>query len=135
MEAFEIKDAESSAVISFEGRIPRGLTGYDGCQFLARFSSNPVTAMVRVYDIRPDKWGDFFLEMAHDWRGWSGVKDHGSLEGHLSLEATSDSLGHIRLVIRLCGVEVGSNWTAESSIVLEAGQLESLASRAKAYFG
>ena len=135
METFEIKDAESSTVLSFEGRVPRGLTGYEGCQFLVRFSSNPVTATVLVYDVRPCKWGDFFRDMARDWKGWVGVKDQGSLEGHVSLEATSDSSGHIRLAVRLRGAEVRSSWFAESSIVLEAGQLESLASRARAYFG
>ena len=135
MVEFAIKDVDSSALLRFEGEIPRGLTGYDGCSFEIQFSSMPLSAAVRAYDIRPDRWADFFVELAENWRGWSGVKDHQSIEGHLGLEATSDSSGHVRLLIRLRGVEAGSNWTAESSIGLEAGQLEDLAARARAYFG
>ena len=135
MESFEVRDTNSSASLCSEGKIPRGLTGYEGCEFVVRFSSYPVSAVVCVYDCTPEKWGNFFLEMSDNWGDWAGVKDQESLEGHLRLEATMDSLGHVRLVVRLCGVYVGSNWSAESFITLEAGQLEGLASRAKAYFG
>jgi cytochrome c biogenesis factor len=135
MELFEIKDAHSSAWLRFDGEIPRGLTGYDGCSFVARFSSHSVSATVLVYDIQPEKWSNLFLEMAENWKGWGGEKDCESLEGHLRLEATAGALGHVRLAIRLRGLEVSNSWSAESSIILEAGQLEALSSRARAYFG
>lgn len=134
MELFEIKDAHSSAWLRFDGEIPRGLTGYDGCSFVASFSSHSVSATVLVYDIQPEKWSDLFLEMAKTWKGWEGEKDCESLEGHLRLEATTDALGHVRLTIRLRGLEI-DKWSAESSIILEAGQLEVLSSRARAYLG
>ena len=37
--------------------------------------------------------------------------------------------------LRFRDVEAGSNWLAKTSIALEAGQLEGLAERARAYFG
>lgn len=135
MGEFVIKDVESSASIQFEGEIPRGLTGYDGCSFVIRFSSMPLNAAVDAYDIRPDRWADFFADIAENWRGWKGTKEHASLEGHLRLEATSDSSGHIRLFIELRGVEVANVWVAKASIGLEAGQLEGLARSARVFFG
>jgi hypothetical protein len=95
----------------------------------------PLSGTVSAYDVKPDQWANFFVDLAENWRGWKGVKDHESLEGHLRLEATSDSSGHIRLFIRLRGIEVGSYWSAETSIGMEAGQLDSLAGRARSYFG
>ena len=135
MDKFSIKDTNRSATLQFEGNIPKGLTGYDGCHFIARLSSLPLSAAMKVYDIRPDRWGAFFKELAENWRGWKGVKDHESLEGHLRMEATSDSLGHINLRISIRGVEVGDLWLAESSIGLESGQLADVARNALAFFG
>lgn len=136
MSGFLIKDVNSSTTIHFEGEIPSGLTGYDGCTFSASVSSHVLSAVTRVYDIRPDRWAVFFRELATDWRGWQGVKDHESLEGHLRLEAeAADSLGHIRLRICLRGVDAPDLWVAEISLIVEAGQLEDLARRAEAYFG
>jgi hypothetical protein len=135
MDKFSIKDTNRSVTLQFEGNIPKGLTGYDGCHFIARLSSLPLSAEVKVYDIRPDRWGTFFNELAENWRGWKGVKDHESLEGHLRMEATSDSLGHINLRISIRGVEVGDLWLAESSISLESGQLADVARNALAFFG
>jgi hypothetical protein len=135
MTEFEIKDVNSNASLRFEGEIPRGLTGYDGFHFVISLSAMPLSANVSAYDIQPNRWSNFFADLATNWRGWTGVKDRQSLEGHLRLEATADLSGHIRLRIRLRGMEVGSNWLAEISIALEAGQLEDLANRARAYFG
>lgn len=136
MPVFLIKDVNSSTTLRFEGKIPAGLTGYDGCMFSASVSSHALSAATEVYDIRPDRWAAFFKDLALHWRGWQGVKDHESLEGHLRLEAeTADSLGHIRLRTCLRGIDVPDLWIAEISLVVEAGQLDDLAHRAGAYFG
>jgi Family of unknown function (DUF6228) len=136
MHGFSIKDVNSSATLRFEGKIPVGLTGYDGCKFSASVSSHALSAVTEVYDIRPDRWAAFFKDLAVHWRGWQGIKDHESLEGHLRLEAeTADSLGHIRLRIWLRGVDIPDLWAAEISLVIEAGQLDDLVRGAEAYFG
>jgi len=129
-----LKDVNSSATLEFEGDIPRGLTGYDGCTFVARIVSTPLNAAVNVYDIRPDGWAAFFADIASNWRGWDGAKAHESLEGHLKLVATSDASGHIRLNITLRGVEIGDEWRAETSINFEAGQLDHLAGKVEKFF-
>jgi hypothetical protein len=136
MSGFLIKDVNSSTTFRFEGSIPAGLTGYDGCSFSASVSSHVLNAVTKVYDIRPDRWAAFFWDLAAHWRGWQGVKDHESLEGHLRLEAeAADSLGHIRLRICLRGVDAPHLWMAETSLIVEAGQLDDLARRAEGYFG
>ena len=136
MSGFFIKDVNSSTTFHFEGRIPAGLTGYDGCTFSASVSSHVLNAVTKVYDIRPDRWALFFKDLANHWRGWKGIKDHQSLEGHLRIEAeTADSLGHIRLRMYLRGVDVPDQWSAEISLIVEAGQLDDLAHKAGAYFG
>lgn len=136
MAEFLIKDVNSSTTFRFEGDIPVGLTGYDGCTFFASVSSHVLSAATKVYDIKPDQWGAFFNDLANHWRGWQGVKDHESLEGHLRVEAeAADSLGHIRLRMCLRGVDVPDLWVAEISMIVEAGQLDDLARRAEAFFG
>jgi hypothetical protein len=70
MPDFLIEDANSSTTIRFEGDIPVGLTGYDGCTFSASVSSHVLSAATKVYDVRPDQWAAFFNDLAAHWRGW-----------------------------------------------------------------
>jgi len=135
MVEFEIKDVESSACFRFEGKIPQGLVAYEGHSLVLRLHSSNVTAITHAYDCQFSKWTRFFKYLAANSHGWNGVMDRESLEGDLRLEATSDSLGHIRLRIRLKNVDPRTEWSAETSLRLEAGQLENLAKQAKAYFG
>jgi hypothetical protein len=136
MPNFSIKDVNSSTTFQFEGDIPVGSAGYDGCTFSVRVISHVLNAATSVYDIKPDQWAAFFNDLAAHWRGWHGVKDHESLEGHLRVEAeAADSLGHIRLRMCLRGVDVLDRWMAEISLTVEAGQLDDLARRAEAFFG
>ena len=113
---------------------PSDLAGYDGCSYDAALRGRPVSAAVTVYDIQPQRWAEFFADLASNWRGWSGEKLHASLEGHLSIAATSNSLGHISLQALLRGDFGGSNWRAEGTLFLEAGQLEHLAKEAGRFF-
>ena len=135
MAEFKLKDVHSDPELVFEGDIPRGLQGYDGCRFTVSLIGTPLSATVLVYDIQPQRWGDFFADLAMSWPGWDNKKECQSLEEHLRVAATHDRLGHIRLRVYLRDVNVGSDWSAETSIWLEAGQLEDVAKRARQYFG
>jgi len=132
---FVIKSVQDSTRLEFGGEVARGLEGCDGDTFTATLAGGPVTASVHVYDIQFQHWTAFFADLAANWRGWSGTKTCESLEGHLLLEASSDRAGHVRLRVRLRGSLDEDDWLAESSVHLEAGQLERLASRAADYFG
>jgi hypothetical protein len=135
MDSFEIKSTDGDGALIFWGEIPRGLTGYEGCDFNVSLVSNPLSATLRVYDIQPQTWSEFFADIAQNWRGWEGKKEKESLEHHLRVVATSDSLGHISLRVYLRDVFSGSDWRAEDVISMEAGQLEAVAAQAKRYFG
>jgi hypothetical protein len=133
--SFEIHSAHNDGKLLFIGAVPRGLSGYDGCHFDASLVSTALSASVRVYDIQPQNWSAFFSDLAANWKGWPGAKQRESLEGHLSVSATSDSLGHISLRIKLRDVIPGApDWRAEGTLVVEAGQLDRLANEAKKFF-
>ena len=50
-------------------------------------------ATAAVYSYGDDGLVTFIDELAREWRGWDGVRGWHSLEGHLSLSATTDRLG------------------------------------------
>jgi hypothetical protein len=135
MVTFRLESVHGGGALEFRGAIPRGLDGYDGTTFIAALVGRPVTAAVDVYDIQPQGWSAFFRDLAEHWRGWSGAREHGSLEGHLQVTCTRDTAGHIELRVRLRGDMGGADWRAEDTIYLEAGQLERIARDATAYFG
>lgn len=131
---FELRSVHGGALLSFEGRVPRDLEGYDGTTYSVRIRG-PVTASMEAYDIAPHRWAEFFADLAANWRGWDGSKAHESLEGHVKITATCDRTGHVTAVVVLRGDSSGDGWRVEDSIHLEAGQLEGIASAAKQYFG
>lgn len=90
---------------------------------------------MEVYDIEPQRWSGFFADLAEHWRGWTGAKTHESLEGHLRVSCTMDRVGHVELRVYLRGDMGSSDWRAENTIYLEAGQLEAIAGAAAEYFG
>ncbi len=132
---FEIRCTDSDARLVFSGDIPRGLRGDDGCEFEVALRGVSVSAAVTVYDIQPQSWAKFITDISRNWRGWPGRKSQESLEGHLSLAATSDSLGRVSIRVVLRGNMGASDWRAEDTLFLEAGQLERLAREASSFFG
>jgi len=135
METFRLESVHGGGALEFRGPVARGLEGYDGTTFVAALVGRSVTAAVDVYDIQPQRWSAFFRDLAEHWRGWSGAKEHESLEGHIHLTCTRDNAGHIDVRVRLRGDIGGSDWRVEDTIYLEAGQLERIAREATAYFG
>jgi hypothetical protein len=68
-----------------------------------------------------------FEFISENWRGWEGERQWSSLEGEFSLTASSDKLGHIRLVFCLAPNVLEFGWKLKGEIELEAGGLEKLA--------
>ena len=132
---FLIASVHGRARLEFRGVAPH--EGRQGNPFTlgVRLFGGAVEAQDQVYEHLPDRWTALFAEMARDWRGWEGSRSIESLEGQLRLSATSDRLGHIRLRVELRGDPAGSDWHAADTLFLDAGQLDDLAERAKAYFG
>lgn len=135
MNEFTLSDVNSEGALQLRGDIPRGREECDAFEFEASFCSRWLTATIGVYDVQPQRWATYFADLASNWRGWSGSKICESLEGDLKLEATSDSVGHIRIDVSFQSVHVGPPWSAHCCLFLEAGQLEATANRAKYFFG
>ena len=87
-----------------------------------------------VYDVTGETFAfaDFWRDLATHWKGWSGGKSWGSLEGDLELEARSDSLGHIAVT---CAISRGAphGWRIKVWLFAEAGALDALASQAASF--
>ena len=125
MPGFEIRDRDGKGSLSI---------AYDGTDEWPVVLSGPgLTARHRAYAYRPHGgFARMFEEMAAAWRGWEGEKVWRSLESELSLVCTHDGLGHVTIMVRL-QMDLGAEWSAEGTLVLEAGQLDALA-RAAAEF-
>lgn len=76
----------------------------------------------------------FFRDIAQSWRGWVGEKTWHALEGELALIATADSLGHITIRVQLQPTAGPDSWRTVTYAYAEAGQLDSLSSRAAKFF-
>ena len=132
---FIIESVHGASKVEFSGVVPRGLQGYDGCDYLVRLHGGGVDASETVYDVQPKRWADLLEDLAKHWRGWEAAKAHESLEYQLKMSCSVDRTGHVQLRVTLRGDMAGSDWRAEDTLYLEAGQLDQIAAQARAYFG
>ncbi|HEY6206150.1 MAG TPA: DUF6228 family protein [Chthoniobacterales bacterium] len=101
--------------------------------FRAHLRGRGFEGAVEVYELGPPKHlATFFRDLAVHWRGWQGEKHWGSLESQLSFRAKADSTGHTYLDVELRG---GSchDWRLRGSLVIEAGQLDKIASEIESF--
>ena len=97
--------------------------------YLATLSHGDLRSHERVNHLCEGGFAAFWARLSDSWRGWDGRIEWESLEAQLVLGATSDRLGHVGLEVELCH-GAPPVWSARSWLVLEAGQLESLATQA-----
>jgi len=71
-------------------------------------------------------FADFFGGIATNWKGWKGAREWSALEGEMNLKAHSDRTGHVYLSVE---IQDGAppRWQLNATLVLEAGQLDRLA--------
>jgi hypothetical protein len=113
---------------------PRLVVGDVG-GYHARLECPGLTAATNVYSLGDDGLPNFFVSLAEDWRGFEGVREWGSLEGQLTLEAiTADHLGHIEIAVHLRPDAGPGNWVVHASIGLDAGSLDGVARAARRFF-
>jgi hypothetical protein len=130
---FRLKSASGGAALEFSSLSSR--SGQEVFTYLARLSGGGVSAEVEVYDMAPPRWSSFFADLASNWKGWPGEKRYESLEGHVALSCRADSTGHIRVRVCLRGDIGGSDWRAEDTILVEAGQLAAITRQSEIFFG
>ena len=108
------------------------LSALDSNYFLAQTIHPGLDATAPVGSYMSDGLGDFFAELARDWRGWEGTRRWESLEGELTLLAESDRSGHVYVRVHLHD-GAPARWMVELRLTLEAGQLERLAAKAREF--
>ncbi|AXB31532.1 MULTISPECIES: DUF6228 family protein [Vibrio] len=97
-------------------------------------SGRGMTSSVRVVN-QPygDGPSDFFKQLAEEWQGWDGEKVWSSLEGEYSMSAKSDLTGHVYLNFQIYSNLTEPYWSVQVVIILETGQLDSIATRLSEY--
>ena len=86
-----------------------------------------LSAQAILYGLQFHDLGTYFEDLAAKWRGWSGVINWRSLEGDLEISANYDR--RVLLRVRLLGDRYRTEWVAEATISLDAGeQLSNVAS-------
>lgn len=96
--------------------------------FKARISGAHFDGTVTVYYSEPENLAAYFRDLAINWRGWQGKKAWSSLEDDLEFSASSDSTGHITLSTQLRDGPYPFGWSLSTTLLLEAGTLEQIAS-------
>jgi len=123
-----IKSVRDGMRLEFSNR------GSDFFQVSASNSDIHVAARVSSFEPRPSSMPGFFRDLAVHWQGWQGKKEWASLEGELTFTATSDSTGHTSLAVKLRPNLYPCSWTLLVTLVLEAGQLEQVATDIEKFF-
>ena len=82
----------------------------------------------------PQTLRDFLMQLDEDWRGWAGTRTWTAMENEMTLEATHDGTGHVRIAVTLRQAHPAHDadaWSARIVLTLEAGeQLRELAGTA-----
>jgi hypothetical protein len=124
--------SDNFAITSREAGAGLELRALDRNQFLAELRGSGLTAAASVSSYLSEGLDTFFESLAADWRGWIGERRWSSLEGEFTLRAECDRSGHVYLeaVLHSGAPPV---WSATVNLIVEAGQLERLASRARSF--
>ena len=103
--------------------------------FLVKVEEPGLNASVRVHNSKfIQSPVELFNNLAKNWRGWAGEKTWVALEGELELSATSDSLGHVTIRVKLRPAAEAGSWRIASLVHLEAGQLDFVAGQVAKFF-
>jgi hypothetical protein len=76
-----------------------------------------------------------FDEMARKWSGWPDELCWHSPEKELVLRCCHDRKGHVSIDVQLRSGHYEHDWEVNATVMAEAGQLDDIARRARAFFG
>ncbi len=93
--------------------------GFDS--FVIEVQGAGLDASTVVLSVNVSSLGDFFSELARDWRGWEAPRRWDSLEGELTIEAHQDGTGHdwLQFTVRH---NTPPDWTLTLVVSVEAGE-------------
>ena len=129
MREFTLQGSEGALKLS--GDPPGSQEPYGAWCYTAELNSKSLTATVKVYDHLPQRFREFFGQIAQDWRGWSGAREYESLEPMLKISATHNNIGRISFEGSLsAGAETMFDWTASQVLTVDPGAADSIAANA-----
>jgi len=108
-------------------------TGRSGDHYRAHLVGPNFGGTASAYEYEPVHLKKFFDHLAANWRGWTGKREWGSLEGELSFSATSDSTGHITLLVQMRSGSSPFDWRLSATLLIEAGKLGEIAASIGAF--
>lgn len=120
----EIKGNEGQAILHLSG---------DGNDFIVRLTDEGLEAKIRGWwnaeMDEPRQLVEWFEDLAACWKGWNAEKEWRALEAPFYLWASHDGLGHVTVKARLESGWVAPTWSADASLVVEAGGLDDIAAQ------
>ncbi len=129
-----IKSSSSSNELQFSEQ--EGLSRSEGSEYYrVILKAKDLTASAKVYAFEPhSELAQYFSDLAVHWKGWKGEKKWSSLEGEFTLSCNSDGQGHIAMEVILKSGLYEDDWTVQTELNIDAGQLEEIASNIKRFF-
>jgi Family of unknown function (DUF6228) len=104
--------------------------------FQAELTAAGLTATTDVVVAQGQDLDAFFDRLVASWRGWQGEQVWEALEHQMSIAASHDGLGHVRLRVTLRQDHVADAWQASATFVVDAGEdLRGLASKIARFLG
>lgn len=132
MRTFKLVAPEGT--LALEGAPPDTPEPYGGWLYNATLDAHSLAARVSVHDHEPNRFAEFFLLLAKDWRGWNGERTFESLEHSLRITASHDNIGSVTITVLLkAGVESNFDWSASQRLTVEPSQLEKISNHAKEF--
>lgn len=113
-----------------------GLRLAEGAEYYrVTLKAKDIIVSAKVYAFEPyNNLSQFFNDLAAHWRGWNGEKQWSSLEGEFTLKCESDSCGHVSMDVVLKSGLYEDDWSVQTGISIDAGQLEEIAANVKQFF-
>ena len=130
MEPLRIKSARDGFELVLGPPEGKGREG----SFPVHLTGPAMSASVNAYEHEYHVLPRFFEELTKHWRGWDGEKTYESVESHVAMKATADRLGHVYLRVTVRSIDASADWRAEATLLIEAGQLDRLATSARLTF-
>ncbi len=120
-----IKSAQNDTVLEFSKHV--------GHHYVVCIRGSSFHATTRVYDSEPAGLENFFRDLAANRSGWFGSKEWGSVEGEVSITASSDTTGHATLSIHLISGPYCFDWDLSTALLVRLEQLDDVASQMKTF--
>lgn len=108
----------------------------EGDYFQVSIGGNGPHATKKIWGYTDADWiTDLFESCAKDWKGWTDDRSWSSIEGDLTMEIFSSTLGQVTIRVYIRDSGRSEDWKVEVPIFTEVGALENIAMQCRNFFG